>query len=156
MAKPKSKTKANLDYIFSLYIRLRDSYKGKVKCPLCWKIMLWRDSQNMHFVKRTYLKYRRDEENCYAGCKGCNVFLNWNYQKYTMFMIKKFWVERVEQMINDKSLGCFKEYELAEMCDKYAEKFNEMAKNKQIPLYFNKTKNGNYTLKVRKSDTLWI
>ena len=92
-----------LDWVFSEYIRLRDSdKKGIVTCPLCWKRIFWKYAQNMHFVSRWVLKYRFSEKNCHAGCMRCNVILHWNYIIYTRYMQKKFWYEYVDYIINDK------------------------------------------------------
>lgn len=130
----KKETKAKLDKIFSLYIRLRDSNKGRVKCPLCGKVINWKEAQNMHFIKRSNMKYRYSEENCYAGCVGCNVYLNGNYQQYTLFMIKKFWQKKVEEMINDKGINKVKERELEEKIIEYVEKCKKLCKEKKIEL----------------------
>jgi len=101
----KQSLKKKLDAIFSKYIRLRDCDRnGIVTCPLCWAKIHWKEAQNMHFVSRGVLKYRFDESNCFAGCKRCNVILNWNYPKYTLFMIDQYWKEYVEKILNDKEI----------------------------------------------------
>ena len=136
--------KTKLDRVFSLYIRIRDSKKGIVVCPLCWKKLLWNSlqCQNMHFVKRSNMKYRYSEENCYAGCSGCNVFLNWNYQQYTMFMIKKFGIKKVEEMLNDKKPYKIRDYELENLLEGYKVKVILLAKAKWLDIskYFSKKK----------------
>ena len=134
MKNSKKEIKGKLDRVFSLYIRLRDSHKGKVRCPLCGKIIDWQVSQNMHFIKRSNMKYRFNEENCYAGCVGCNVYLNGNYQVYTMRMIKKFGIDKVQEMINDKEIYKIKEWQLEEMLKEYVIKCEEMAKSKKIKI----------------------
>lgn len=96
--------KKKLDAVFSIFIRLRDSKKGIVTCPLCWKRIPRKQAQNMHFVSRSVLKYRYDEDNCFAGCMRCNVILGGNYQVYTLRMINRYWIEFVEKRINDKSI----------------------------------------------------
>jgi len=115
--------KKTLDRVFSLYIRLRDCYvswnRVLIKCPLCWKVIPFSDAQNMHFVKRSNMRYRYNESNCYAGCVGCNVILNWNYQKYTLFMISKYWIDKVNEMVNDNSICKIRDYELEELIDYY-------------------------------------
>jgi hypothetical protein len=105
--KKKSKTRKDyikeLDTIFSLFIRLRDSDKnGIITCPLCWAKIPRKQAQNMHFIPRGCYLYRRSEENCYWWCMRCNVMLHGNYIVYTRFMQKKFWIEYVDQMINNK------------------------------------------------------
>ena len=49
------------------------------------------------------MKYRFSEVNCHPQCQQCNVFLNWNYLKYTMYMINEYWLEKTQEMINDKT-----------------------------------------------------
>lgn len=92
------------DTVFSEYIRYRDCDKnGNVHCPLCWAVVPLKKAQNMHFIPRWVLKYRWSEQNCYAGCYRCNVALNGNYIIYTRFMQRKYGVEKVDEMINDKA-----------------------------------------------------
>lgn len=124
--KTRSQLIKELDKRFSVYIRLRDcDKKWIVKCPLCWSKNHRKKSQNMHFITRWNYKYRRDEKNCYWWCMRCNVILNWNYQKYTMFMIKKYWIDKVQEMINDKWLANIKTYELEEKIEYYKD-FSKM------------------------------
>jgi len=154
--------KNKLDRVFSLFIRIRDcNDKGIVVCPLCGKKIKWNDlvCQCMHFVKRFILKYRYAEENCYAGCSGCNVFLNGNYQVYTLFMIKKFWLEKVENMLNDKQIYKVHDYELEEMIVIYTQKTIELAKKKGIDItkYFTKKVLTSYWYYGNsKQETQWI
>jgi hypothetical protein len=36
--------------------------------------MLWKEIQNGHFVSRSSLSTRYDEDNCRPQCVGCNIF----------------------------------------------------------------------------------
>lgn len=129
----RSKIIKKLDWVFSEYIRLRDSdNKGIVTCPLCWKKMHRKDAQNMHFISRWVLKYRFDENNCYAWCMRCNVILHWNYIEYTLFMIKKFWKETVEAMKNDKQPYNIPTPRLMEMIQEYTSKADYLSKSKNL------------------------
>lgn len=123
---PRKRIIAKLDEVFSQYIRLRDSYqKGderRVKCPLCWAEMNWKQAQNMHFISRWILKYRFSENNCHAGCYRCNVVLNWNYIIYTRYMQKKYWVNYVDSLINDKSTYSISTPQLEKELEYYKEK----------------------------------
>jgi hypothetical protein len=122
-----------LDAEFSYYIRLRDSDShGIVTCPLCWKKIPVKFAQNMHFISRWVLKYRFDENNCYAGCMRCNVILNGNYIEYTFFMIKKFWKEKVEAMKNDKEAFELKTREIEEKLNYYKELNQKLEKKKHF------------------------
>lgn len=132
--KPKrQKLIKELDSVFSLYIRLRDSDSHWiVTCPLCGKKIPVKFAQNMHFISRWVLKYRFDENNCFAGCMRCNVILNGNYIEYTFFMIKKFWKEKVEAMKNDKELFELKTREIEEKIAYYKEQNQKLEKKKHF------------------------
>lgn len=74
MKRPKSLSslKKELDRVFSLYIRA----KYPRRCFTCGKV----DGQLQcgHFVSRSYLVTRWDENNCRPQCVGCNI---WGYGK---------------------------------------------------------------------------
>ena len=127
---PRKRIIAKLDEVFSQYIRLRDSYqKGderRVKCPLCWAEMNRKQAQNMHFISRWILKYRFSENNCHAGCYRCNVVLNWNYIIYTRYMQKKYWVNYVDSLINDKSAYSISTPQLEKELEYYKEKRDKL------------------------------
>lgn len=127
---PRKRIIAKLDEVFSQYIRLRDSYqKGderRVKCPLCWAEMNRKQAQNMHFISRWILKYRFSENNCHAGCYRCNVVLNWNYIIYTRYMQKKYWVNYVDSLINDKSTYSISTPQLEKELEYYKEKRDKL------------------------------
>lgn len=76
--KPKKKTtsqlKKELDNVFSQYIRNIYSKDGKVACYTCGIVKEFREIQNGHFVSRSYLATRFDENNCRPQCVGCNLF----------------------------------------------------------------------------------
>ncbi len=61
-----SKTKKELDTIFSVWIRLRDK-----KCITC---LATKNLQAGHFVSRKYNSTRYDEVNVNAQCVRCNMF----------------------------------------------------------------------------------
>lgn len=118
------------DSIFSTYIRLRDSNsKGIVVCPLCWAKTPRRKAQNMHFISRSCMLYRYDENNCFAWCMRCNVILNWNYIVYTRFMQDKFWIDKVDEMItNSKKIYKLQTFEIEDIINTYTEKIKKYSK----------------------------
>lgn len=73
MAKP---LKEQLDTVFSQYIRLLYSTESKTmcRCYTCNKLKKITKIQNGHFVSRTYLSTRWDEDNCRPQCVGCNMY----------------------------------------------------------------------------------
>ena len=62
-----SKLKHELDAVFSKYIRA----KYPARCYTCGK---QGTLQCGHFVARSYLATRFDEDNCRPQCVGCNIF----------------------------------------------------------------------------------
>lgn len=122
-----------LDWVFSEYIRLRDSdSKWIVICPLCWKRIYWKYAQNMHFVSRWVLKYRFSEKNCHAGCMRCNVILHWNYIIYTRYMQKKYWYDFVDYIINDRITFNISTPQLEAMIYKYEQARDLLLKEKNL------------------------
>ncbi len=136
-AKPPSRSRLikKLDQIFSRYIRLLYAdKKWMVQCVTSGKYYHWKEIQNWHFVTRWNYKYRRDETNCHPQSMSDNIFLKWNYIKYTLFMIKKYWHEAVEIMTNDSSLVKVKTSEILEKTAYYEQKVKELALEKGIEL----------------------
>lgn len=63
-----------LDKVFSLYIRLRDSkpYGFKYfKCPTCGRVLPFEQADCSHYYGRTHMNTRYCEENCVAECSYC-------------------------------------------------------------------------------------
>lgn len=133
---PRQKAIEKLDDVFSKYIRLRDCafFSWIVVCPLCWAKIHRKKAQNMHFISRWVLRYRFDEENCHAWCMRCNVILNGNYIAYTRYMQNQYWIEKVDQMINDKSVCSIKTYELEEKIEYYKNAYIKLASVKHLSL----------------------
>jgi hypothetical protein len=73
------------------------------------------------------MRYRRDEDNCHAGCMRCNVFLNGNYIIYTRRMQRKYGIEKIDEMITKKN-DVFKIHtsEIKEKIEYYKTKINEL------------------------------
>ncbi len=77
--KPKKKTtsqlKKLLDKTFSEYVRRKNANEeGLVKCYTCSKVIPWKEIQCGHFISRSYLATRFDEDNTRPQCVGCNIF----------------------------------------------------------------------------------
>ena len=66
-----------LDEVFSMYIRLRDSkpfgYRA-FRCISCGQVKPFDQMDCGHFVGRTHMATRFDEENCSGECRMCNRF----------------------------------------------------------------------------------
>jgi len=87
---------AQLDRVFSLYIRLNNADKdGFVRCFTCNKKLHYKEIHNGHFLTRMNLATRWEEKNCNPQCPHCNVNLKGNISKYenklgldVVFMLK--------------------------------------------------------------------
>jgi len=135
--KKKSKSRSvlvkELDAIYSKYIRLRDSdNKWMCTCVTCWAIASWQEMHNTHFITRANYKYRRDDDNCFAGCPRCNIWLKWNYIAYTLVMIKKYWRQFVEDRQADKELVKISTAQIEEMILTYKQKADLLLKGKDV------------------------
>lgn len=104
------------DRVFSEYIRLKNARTDWMcKCVTCWAILPYTEIQNWHFISRWNMKYRFSEDNCHPQCYKCNCILSGNYQHYTIYMIDKYWMNKVQEMMNDKTTKEYKQYEYEEM-----------------------------------------
>lgn len=64
-----------LDKVFSLYIRQRDSDEdGYGRCVTCGKLGHYKTFDCGHFVSRSYKSVRWNEYNCALQCKRCNGY----------------------------------------------------------------------------------
>lgn len=121
MKKPKLKTykklKAELDRVFSLFIRYRDGGR----CFTCDVIKPIKEIQCGHFFSRTYLSTRWDERNCHAQCVGCNIFKKGNMAVYALRMNQKFGPETIEKLFQlSKQTVKISQHELEARIDYYS------------------------------------
>lgn len=115
------------DRVFSEYVRLKEADNNWVcTCVTCWAKMPRTEIQNWHFISRWNMKYRFDDINCHTQDAKCNVMLNGNYQKYTLYMIDRYGREKIDEMINDKTTKEYKQYEYEEMIIKWYWEIAEM------------------------------
>lgn len=91
-----------LDRIFSEYIRLRDSrpfgYKA-FRCISCGQVKPYEEMDCGHFVGRTHMSTRFDEENCNGECRACNRFSSDHMIYYQRNLEKKIGADRVDLLI---------------------------------------------------------
>jgi len=78
MAKKPSRSKLvkQLDSIFSIYIRRKDSVNNIATCFTCGKKDHYKKLQNGHFQSRRHYSTRWLERNCAVQCIKCNIFLS--------------------------------------------------------------------------------
>jgi hypothetical protein len=91
--------KKKLDAVFSQWIRLKDSTSdGLAVCVSCHAVKSWKEQQCGHYVSRTYLATRWDERNSAVQCMPCNVWKRGNYPAYTLYMLRKYGQEVIEEL----------------------------------------------------------
>ena len=94
-----SKLKKELDTIFSLYIRLRESEEGLVQCFTCGKVSHYKSGmQNGHFQSRKHLSTRWSETNCQVQCVGCNMFKAGEQYKFSVALDSKYGEGTAEEL----------------------------------------------------------
>lgn len=52
-----------------------------------------------HFISRDCNLYRYHVDNVWPQCRACNRFHEGRKQEYTLWMIERFGIERVEEMV---------------------------------------------------------
>lgn len=108
--------------VYSDYLLLLKSKDGKCCCVTCGKIDDWYSSDMHPWHFRTAwssLKYKFVDDNVHPQCIYCNVMLNGNYQKYTLYMIDKFGRDRVDNILQDKEIYTIKNWEYWDMIQKW-------------------------------------
>ncbi len=122
------KLKAELDRIFSLYIRRRAADKqGNIVCVCCGRTLPWQEAQNMHYISRANMNTRWDTQNCFPGCIGCNVFKNGNYPAFTKYLLDTYGEHFLKGLIwKGEQIKQWRPEELKEMIEKYKSELNGM------------------------------
>jgi len=78
--------KKELDRVFSIYIRIRDDGK----CISCGDEKHWKYQHAGHYVSRSYLSLRFNEQNVNVQCPACNIFKKGNMDEYALALQKKY------------------------------------------------------------------
>lgn len=85
-----------LDKVFSLYIRLRDVMpSGLFRCISCGKIKPYEQEDCGHYISRTHMATRFDEDNCHGECRSCNRLSSDHLIGYRKNLIEKIGMDRV-------------------------------------------------------------
>lgn len=89
--------------VFSEYIRKRDADEnGVCKCVTCGMFGHWSIMQAGHFVGGRTNSVLFNEDIVMAQCVHCNIFKRGNYQEYTLHMIRKHGMKKVEKFLKLK------------------------------------------------------
>ena len=79
-----------LDKVFSEYIRRRDADEyGRVKCCTCDAVAHWSEVDCGHWMHRSNMGTRFDEENCHAQCRVCNRHFDGEFNKHRAYIIER-------------------------------------------------------------------
>lgn len=121
---------ADLDIIFSRYVRLKDAdLYGNVKCISCLKVDNWKNLDNGHFVPRAHMYTRFSENNCRPQCVHCNRTKRGNLVEFA----KALEIERpgsVEELYEQaKIVYHYTREELKGMIAAYMVKLKKVQKN---------------------------
>ncbi len=83
--------KKELDRVFSLFIRQRDSGPdGIAKCSTCDYRARWQEMDAGHYVPRQDMNTRYDEKNVHIQCKSENAFRGGVPEKMAVYIDKKY------------------------------------------------------------------
>lgn len=131
--KPKIKNlKKKLDEVFSKYIRQKyaDS-EGMVECYTCPTKKHWKEMQCGHFISRSYLATRFDEDNCRPQDVGCNVFGNGKAVEFARKLADELGDGTVEKLFR-RARQITKDFPYEEKIKEYEEKINNLSPTNTI------------------------
>jgi len=96
---PRKKLIAQLDRVFSLYIRKRDSVNGKNTCFTCGKISTIAEMDAGHFMLRDRAATRYSEINVQPQCRSCNRFKNGKQFEFGIALDEKYGEGTAKELI---------------------------------------------------------
>ena len=115
-----SRLKKDLDQVFSLYIRWRDSDGTGGNCISCENYIPIEDAQCGHLISRRHQNTRWEEENANLQCMPCNVWRRGNVAYYMRNLEEKIGRKAVDEVIEkSKQIKQFKRSELEELLEFY-------------------------------------
>lgn len=126
--------KRKLDDIFSIFIRLRDSdNKGYCKCISCSKMAYYKEMDCGHFVNRSHMNTRYDEQNCNAQCRSCNRFDEGNNIGYAKGLVKKYGSQIIDILyIKKNTANQLKSSEYQILIDYYSKEVSKLKQSKTL------------------------
>jgi len=116
-----------LDRIFSEYIRLSKSNNGVCKCCTCGKLDNWKDCDAGHYISRSHLSVRYNEQNVWPQCRACNRFHEGRKDAFALFLLEKFGPDVLKNMDKDKWEPCFN-FPFEELINHYKPLVKELKK----------------------------
>lgn len=125
--KTQSQLKKLLDKVFSEYVRRKNANEnGYVKCYTCSKVLPWQEIQNGHFVSRSHLATRYEEDNTRPQCVGCNVFGGGRVAIFASRLDEELGEGTVAKLYR-KAQEITKDYPYQEKIDYYKLKLSELS-----------------------------
>lgn len=127
------KLKKELYTLVQLLARLEDvDHTWFGKCISCWKRINRREWDWWHYIPRSYMSTAFDLRNIHLQCKYCNGQLHWNIIEYRKNLIRKYWLDLVEEL--EKKKHETKHYSVEELQDliKWTKQLIEIEKKKLI------------------------
>ena len=99
--------KKELDFIFSWWIRLKDSVNGRVPCYTCYKVFDVIDIQAGHYWSRSNSIIRWDESNVKPQCSNCNcsIYGGGKQQEFALHLVKEHGGEVLIRLENKKKIS---------------------------------------------------
>lgn len=97
-----------LDKVFSLYIRMRDSrefHYRAFRCISCGDVKPFEQMDCGHFVSRNAMAIRWNEQNCSGECARCNRMLGDHLLGYRKNLIIKLGTDAIKGTIADSLEG---------------------------------------------------
>ena len=95
-----SKLKKELDTIFSIFIRLRESTnEGVVQCFTCSRISHYKSGMQCgHFQSRRHHSTRWNETNCQVQCVKCNMYEQGEQFRFGLALDSKYGEDTAEEL----------------------------------------------------------
>jgi len=118
-----------LDSIFSQFIRLRDSQAygfEYFRCISCGAVLPFDHADCGHYIKRSNMATRFDEDNCHSQCITCNRFRQGNVENFRRNLVKKIGEDKVEELERKgRGIAKFSSGYIEELIKVYKEKVKE-------------------------------
>lgn len=78
-----------LDIEFGRFIKERDSNGAVFRCISCGRVLPVRYAECGHYISRSHMATRWDEDNCHAECHECNEHDVNHLDGYTVHLREK-------------------------------------------------------------------
>lgn len=89
--------------------------------------------QNGHYVSRVYHATRWLDTNCHPQCYRCNVGLSGNYAEYTLFMIKTYGADVIQELVTlSHKTPKYSKLELMDKINYYKEQLESYESNNNL------------------------